>query len=250
MMNIIQTKSFQVAANISGDEDAEKLAILMPGRLDTKDYVNFMSHAEFLADLGFLVVAIDPPGTWESPGDLEDYTTSMYVQCVNELIAHFGNRPTLLLGHSRGGATAMIASENPAVAGLILVNAAYGNPSKLDPSKIIDGKLAESRDLPPGNVRTEEQRKFDLPMAYFEDGKKHDPISSLSVFAGPKLIVHATEDEFVSLERVQEIYETLKNPKTFLEINCKHDYRLCPEAITQVNNALTGLVRNELWLDL
>jgi pimeloyl-ACP methyl ester carboxylesterase len=241
-MKIIKTNSFQVAANITGDEAATQLAVLMPGRLDTKDYINFKVHADLLSELGFLVVAIDPPGTWESPGSLENYTTSMYVNCINELIEHFGNRPTLLLGHSRGGATAMVASSNPHVSGLVCINAAYGNPSAPDPEKIVDGVLPESRDLPPGDTRTEEQVMINLPLAYFEDGKNHDPAKSLAEFKGPKLIVHATEDEFKPLADVKEIFKDLNDPKMFLEINCKHDYRLYPDVMDQVNKSLSSYI--------
>ena len=241
-MLIIKTSSYEIAANLTGHEDADRLAILMPGRLDTKDYINFKVHADLLSDLGFIVVAIDPPGTWESPGSLENYTTSMYVDCINELIEHFGNKPTLLLGHSRGGATAMIASANPHVSAIVCINAAYGNPSAPDPEKIVDGALPESRDLPPGDTRTVEQVKINLPLAYFEDGKKHNPAKSLADFKGPKLIVHATEDEFKPLAEVKELFKELDDPKMFLEIDCKHDYRLYPEVMDQVNVMLSTFV--------
>ena len=132
-MKLLKTKSFEIAVNIYGNEQAPRIALLMPGRLDTKDYINFVSHSEFLAKKGFFVVAIDPPGTWDSPGDINNYSTSTYMKVVNELIDYFGNRPTLLLGHSRGGAIAMLVSSNPAVAGVTLVNAASGYPSPPDP---------------------------------------------------------------------------------------------------------------------
>lgn len=237
-MIILNTLSFRIAANISGNDDSSKLAILMPGRLDTKDYTNFVSHADLLSKRGFLVAAIDPPTTWDSPGDLSNYTTSSYKQAVNEVISYFGNRPTLLLGHSRGGATAMLSSANPVVSGLVLANAAYGNPSSPDPAKAENGKLIEYRDLPPGNIRTAEQRRFDLPLVYFEDGAKHDPVKALQEFKGPKLLVIATNDEFTSVARVKEVFETLSEPKEFLEINGTHDYRLYPAEIEAVNNAL------------
>lgn len=237
-MKIIQTDSFKIAANTKGNPDSPRVAILMPGRLDTKDYINFVSHLELLANQGFYAVAIDPPGTWDSPGSLENYTTSTYVKAINELIESLGNRPTLLLGHSRGGATAMLASTNPIVIGLVVINSAYGNPSPPDPKKIKNGVLPESRDIPPGNVRTEEQRKFCLPIAYFEDGAKHNPKDALRSFKGPKLIVHATKDEFTAIERVKQTYEDLHEPKMFLEINCTHDYRLYPEAIKSVEVTL------------
>lgn len=237
-MELIQTKNFQIATITKGNPDATKIAILMPGRLDTKDYANFVSHLDFLANHGFYTVAIDPPYSWDSPGSLQDYTTSNYLKAVNELIDYFGNRPTLLLGHSRGGATAILASTNPAVVGLVLINAAYGPPSAPKPEKIVDGALLESRDIPPGNVRTKEQRKFSLPLVYFEDGAKYKPRAVLKNFKGPKLLVHATKDEFTGLELIKPIYDELAEPKMWLEIDCTHDYRLYPEVIQQVETTL------------
>lgn len=244
-MEILKTKSFELAANISGDRNAPKLAILMPGRLDTKDYANFTSHADFLSKRGYLVVAVDPPGTWDSPGGLNNYTTSTYVKAINELIDYFGNRPTLLLGHSRGGATAMLASTNPAVKELVVVNAAYGNPTPPKPEEVENGKLVELRDLPPGNVRTEKKVRFDLPMVYFEDGAKHNPKEALRKFKGQKLLIHATRDEFTELSKIKEIYDSLTEPKMFLTIDCTHDYRLFPEVIEQVNQKLGELIDSD-----
>jgi pimeloyl-ACP methyl ester carboxylesterase len=215
----------------------------MPGRLDTKDYANFVSHLHFLAGQGFYAVAIDPPGTWDSPGDLENYTTTTYLESINELIDLLGNRPTVLVGHSRGGATAMLASRNPAVVGLVVINAAYGSPHAPKPEKIVAGKYKERRDIPPGETRTEEQKYFDLPLAYFEDGAKHDPLGALMNFNGSKLLVHTKRDEFVDMERVSEIYERLSEPKMFLEIDSTHDYRLFPESIQSVEAALFDFLK-------
>lgn len=240
-MKLVKTKNFHIAVNEYGDSNSDKVCILMPGRLDTKDYANFVSHGSFLANLGYYTIAIDPPHTWESPGNLHNYTTSAYVQAINELIELLGNKKTLLLGHSRGGATAMLASANPHVEAVVLVNAAYGSPTPPDKNKLVDGYLPESRDIPPGDKRTEEQRKFMLPMAYFEDGNKHDPVSALKAFKGAKLLIHAVHDEFVSPNKVKAIYDELIGPKTYLEVDCTHDYRLFPEVIEQVNQSLKEL---------
>lgn len=237
-MKILKTKNFEIAVNIYGDEQASRIALLLPGRLDTKDYANFVSHAVFLARKDFFVVAIDPPGTWESPGDIASYSTSTYMKAVNELIDYFGNRPTLLLGHSRGGAVAMLVSSNPAVAGVVLVNAAYGYPSPPDPKLIENDALPEYRDMPPGNTRTDKKRLFNLPLAYFKDGAKHYPAGALARFGGAKLLIHATQDEFTAIEEVKEIYNNLSEPKMFLEIDCEHDYRLYPNEIESVNSLL------------
>jgi len=241
-MQILKTSNFEIAANLTGNEQAAKIAILLPGRLDTKDYANFTSHAEYLSQKDFFVIAIDPPGTWDSPGDLSNYSTTTYLKSIHELIDYFRNRPTLLLGHSRGGATAMLASTNPAVIGLAVVNAAYGMPTPPDPERMENGALVEYRDLPPGNIRSKEQRRYNLPMAYFEDGGKHDPLAALINYKGPKLIVHGTQDEFTSLSEVKEAFDGLPGPKTFLEIDCTHDYRLYPGVIQTVDEALGEFV--------
>ena len=243
-MNILETKSYKVAIYAKGKPNSNKIAILLPGRLDTKDYVNFVSHVTFLSKKGFYAIAIDMPGTWGSPGNIEEYTTSNYIKVVNEIIDVLGNRPTLLLGHSRGGATAILASRNPAVNSLVLVNAAYSNPSAPDPKKIENGVLIESRDLPPGNVRTKEQRLFKLPLGYFEDGSKHDVIGSLKAFKGPKLLVHASKDEFEPLDKVRQIYENIPETKMFIEIDCTHDYRLYPEVIKSIETTLSQFLDN------
>ncbi len=241
-MQILETNNFEVAANIKGDPNAKQVVILMPGRLDTKDYANFVSHLNVLASEGFYAAAIDVPGTWDSPGDIANYSTSTYIQTVNELIDYFGNRPTVLLGHSRGGATAMLASENPNVVGLVLVNAAYGNPSAPDQASVESNVHPEGRDLPPGNVRTKEQKHFDLPMNYFEDGAKYNPSQALANFDGLRLLIHGTKDEFVPIDKVKSIYSSLSDPKMFLEVDSAHDYRLYPEVIEEVNEALRDFI--------
>jgi hypothetical protein len=56
-MQIVKTKSFQLAVNAQGDSNAAKFAILTPGRLDTKDYAHNVSHIKFLANRGFYAIS-------------------------------------------------------------------------------------------------------------------------------------------------------------------------------------------------
>jgi len=245
-MRIVKTPSFQIAINGYGDSNSDKLCIMMPGRLDTKDYINFVSHGNFLAGLGYQAIVIDPPCTWDSPGDLADYTMSNYILAVNELIELFGNKKTLLLGHSRGGATAMTVSKNPNVKALVLINSSYGPPIPPDKSKFVGGCLPENRDLPPGDKRTEEQVQFLLPMNYFQDSKKYNPLRDLKNFDGPKLIIHATGDEFTNIEKVKAIYSELAEPKMCLWVDKTHDYRLFPEIVEQVNRQLKKFIEADV----
>ncbi len=244
-MKFIETPSFKLATYSKGDENASKLALVLPGRLDTKDYVHMTSHVDFLAKRGYYALAFDPPSSWESPGDIKNYSTTNYLKAVNELIDQI-NKPTLLLGHSRGGAVSMLASRNPKVKTLVLAMANYGNTTEPAPSEVENGCAVSLRDLPPGDIRTAEKKKFLLPLSYFEDSKLYKPAEALAKFKGPKLLICATNDEFIKPEEVQAVYDSLGAPKTFLELNTEHDYRLHADMVDAVNAAIANLLKTSV----
>lgn len=243
--NLIKTPSFELAVYAKGDKNSSRLALVLPGRLDTKDYIHMTSHVDVLAGLGYYAVSFDPPFSWESPGSTDNYSTKSYLKAVNEAI-YYGDRPTLLVGHSRGGAVCSLASSNPQVEALVLVMANYGNTTE-PPAKEIRGNYAISmRDIPPGNHRTKEQKEFLLPLSYFEDSKKFHPATALAEFKRPKLIICATNDAFIPPEKVKEVYSSLSEPKMFLELNTEHDYRLHADMIDKVNAAIKEFVEKYL----
>ncbi len=233
----IHTEHFSLATYYQGDRTAQKIAIVLPGRLDTKDYPHMQSLVDFLAIQGYFALSFDPPGTWESPGSIDLYTTTNYLKAINEIIVHFGNRPTLLLGHSRGGTLAMLASSNAAVRGIVAIMASYGAPSPPRPEEIKIGFQRTSRDVP-GTSNAIQEKKFLLPLNYFTDGKKYDPIAVLRRCVKPKLLIYGVRDEFTNPERIKEIYATIPPPKMIHELDSDHDYRWHPKIIKEVNTVI------------
>ena len=106
---IITTKSFELAIYANGSLSSNKIALVLPGKLDTKDYAHMHSHVEFLATKGYFAISFDPPGIWESSGNIKIYNMTNYLKAINELIQYYGNKPTFIMGHSRGGSMAMLA---------------------------------------------------------------------------------------------------------------------------------------------
>ena len=243
-MDIVKTRSFQLAVNSRGNPDSKRLAIVLPGRLDTKDYECFDKHLELLATKGFYAISFDPPGTWESPGGIELFTTTNYIKTVNEVIEHFGNKPSLLLGHSRGGAVATLAgTSNPNVIGLVLINPSLGSPTPPDPETLKTGVYVAYRDLPPGTKITKRKKKFKAPLNYFEDGAKYDDAEVLKTCTKPKIIFYATDDEYNTPKEVEEVFASVPEPKELYSINCGHSYRLHPNIVEEINEEI------ELFID-
>ena len=242
-MKILKTRSFELAVYERGDEASPELAIVIPGRLDTKDYIHNTSLVDYLGERGYHALSFDPPGTWESPGGMELYTTTNCIKAVDELVEYFGNKPTVLIGHSRGGTVAMLAGpNNPHVTSIVPIFSYYGAPSDPEPDRIENEALVSYRDLPPGTERTKEQKRFDLPLTYFKDGAQYDALSALKKYTRPKLFFYGTEDVMNDPGDVKVAYSESAEPKEIHAIRSEHDYRLHSEAVTEVNRIIGGFL--------
>lgn len=236
-MKTIKTPSFELAVYAKGNPDSEKLALVLPGRLDSKNYASMTSHVDFLANRGYFALSFDPPGSWESAGTTEDYTTTNYIKAVNELIANF-NKPTLLVGHSRGGAVSiLVGAKNSRVKAIVPIMASFGSATGPGDKDVEAGIYTTYRDLPPGNPRKRDQ-KLTLPLSYFEDSEKYNAEAKLAKFRGPKLLVCATHDKYTSPEKAKRVYDSISEPKMLVELNTDHDYRYHPDMIEAVNQAI------------
>jgi pimeloyl-ACP methyl ester carboxylesterase len=236
-MSLISTTSFELAAYVQGDSSADKLALVLPGLLETKDYAHMRSHVDCLAGLGYLAVSFDPPGTWESPGDIADYTVTNYLQSIDELIGHFGERPTFLMGHSRGATAAISAGcTNPHVRAFAPVMPAYidgAYQGKIDEVWKRTGVRMLERDPPPGDVSG--RKVFALPYSFFVDQIEHDITDELSRCEKPKLFIYGTQDPGATRETVGGFYDIAAAPKQLSAIESGHSYRRNEAAIEAVN---------------
>ncbi|HVX58455.1 MAG TPA: alpha/beta fold hydrolase [Candidatus Saccharimonadales bacterium] len=241
---MIRTPSFEIAEYATGDQGADRLALVLPGRLDTKDYPHMRSHVDFLASLGYYALSFDAPGSWESGGGIEIYSMTNYLKAIDELIEHFGHKPTLLLGHSRGGSVAMLAApKNPAVTGFVSVFS-RATPSTIGADKAKEqGMEVEHRDIP---GHPDQSKEFALPYSYFEDAAQYNALQGLQTFTKPKLFFYGTRDELVRPAEVRKAYEASADPKEIHELDSDHDYRWHPEIIEQVNAMVKGWAGNSL----
>jgi pimeloyl-ACP methyl ester carboxylesterase len=239
-MERIKTKSFLLAVYAKGDEKSERVALVLPGKLDTKDYQHMRSHVDFLAERGFFALSFDPPGTWESSWDMSLYTTTNYLKAINEIIEYLENRPTFLVGHSRGGTLAMLAAiSNPYVYSFVSIMSNTGKSVSSQP--LIPGKPSISyRDLP---GKPEEKIKIELPYSFFEDSAKFDIVKGLKNCTKPKLFILGTKDTTIPPEKVREAFNSSAEPKELYELDSDHSYRWHPNLIEEVNKVIGEFLR-------
>ena len=235
-METIKTKSFELATISKGDKNSSKVALLLPGQLDTKDYAHMVSHVDFLASKGYYALSFDPPGTWDSPGSIELYTMTNYQKAINELIDVLGNKPTVLMGHSRGGSMAMLVGPKNSNVTHIIAIMSHTGPSTLRKEDVQNGIKISYRDMPPDD--TENKKRFDLPVNYFEDAKSHDILNDLKNCTKPKLFFYGTKDILVSPDGVKGTFDKVPEPKMIHELNSDHDYRYHKDMIDEVNEVV------------
>lgn len=86
-MLISNSRGKKIAAVIQRpDEETNKLAILCPGFLDSKDYAHLRMLADDLVEQGYTSVRFDPTGTWESESDISEYLTSQYLNDIRSVL--------------------------------------------------------------------------------------------------------------------------------------------------------------------
>ncbi|MBU0706764.1 alpha/beta hydrolase [Patescibacteria group bacterium] len=235
-MSIIKTKSFKLASYYKGDPASPKFALVLPGRLDTKDYPHMLSHVDYLASRGIFALTFDPPGTWESPGDIDLYTMTNYYKAIDELIEYYGNKPTVLIGHSRGGSLAMLAGMHNLAVSHIITAMSNISASKKGEGDIQNGVEISYRDTPPNDSKN--KKRFDLSLSYFQDAMKYDILEDLKKCTKPKLLFLGTQDTIVKPDIVKKAYQVAAEPKELHELESEHDYRRHKEIIDEVNETI------------
>jgi len=220
-----------------------KLALLLPGYLDSPDYLHLKLFAEKLQQLGYTVERLDACHLWET-GKVEDYTITNFIQQIRERVEFYKDQKpeeVLLLGHSLGGFTSIVAGNRiTQVTGII---ALCPPPDRIGPSlRWEENKPRHSeRDLPDN---PEQLRSFDIPYTFVIDGLQYSAAQEVRNIHKPLMIFIALGDKSIPPDDTEKIVASANDPFVVRQQDMGHDFRRSPEQCEVVWRAIEGFLKS------
>ncbi len=207
--------------------DSEKAVIFAHGITVDKNGEGIFNRAEpKLNNLGIATLRFDFRGHGESEGISQDdfYISSALkdLQAAYEFLQNKGFEKIGLAGASFGGGTASIFAGNKInkINALFLANPCldyeknFLNPITPWAKKYFKNaflRVEKKGYIKIGSSQTAYGKRF------FKEMKKYYPCKELNNYKKPILIVHGTDDKYVSFENVQQCFQSLENKnKEFL----------------------------------
>lgn len=233
--------------------EVKGLAVLMPGFLDSKDYYGLVELGKTLAANGFTAIRFDPTGTWESSGNISDYSMSQYLKDLSTVIEYAKNKNNklkkiILLGHSLGGLISITyAAQNKGISAIIPIMPPYAvaRRGNIEENWEKNGLRHSKRDLP-----TDKSKKieFNVPYAYVIDSKKYDARELVGKITAPLYLIAGENDKLITPQMVEEIYQKANEPKKLIVLkNIGHDFRHKENETEIVCRQVEEIIKKLFW---
>ncbi len=205
-----------------------KLALLLPGFLDSPDYLHMITFEKRLKALGYTVERLDPCGLWKT-GNINNYSITNYLKQVKERVESYKNHnpeEILLIGHSMGGFVSIIAGNRiKEVTKIVSLCPPPDREKSADKWK--GGRFVRSeRDLPDNPQKF---RVFDIPYSFAEDGFQYSAMEEVKNIHKALMVFIALDDAIVPPERTEKLVENANNPHVVRQKNMGHDFRQSQE---------------------
>lgn len=201
-----------------------KVALLLPGYLDSPDYLHMLTFERGLQKLGYTVERLDPCHLWET-GNVADYTISNFLQQIRARVEFYAQQQAeeiVLLGHSNGAFTSILAAARlPQVTKVI---ALCPPPDKQESARKWVGQRprVSKRDLPDNPA---EFREFAIPATHIEDALPYSAVEDVQKIDVPVMILITLDDVVVPPELTEKIVASARDPHVVRLAEMGHDFR-------------------------
>lgn len=189
----------------------------------TKNLAAVRNISRALTQAGFGVLRFDFTGLGESEGDFADTDFSGNTEDLIEA-AYFLEQnyatPTLIIGHSLGGAAAIFAAARIPSIQAVAVIAAPSEPSHV--KRLLKDSLDEIKQKGKAVVMLE-GREFTIKKEFLDDLMNQGLLEVVNKLRKPLLILHSPQDKIVEIKNAEDIYKAAFHPKSFVSLDgAKH----------------------------
>ena len=185
----------------------------------SKDIKAAREIARALRAEGFAVLRFDFTGLGGSQGDFANTNFSSNVDDLVSAADFLRNEfeaPSIVIGHSLGGAAAIVAASRIAEAKGVAV---IGAPAEADHVAM---QIGEQRaEIEKNGVATVQLagRPFKIKKQFLDDLADQNVLACASALKKPLLVMHAPLDQTVGLENATQIFTAAKHPKSFVSLD-------------------------------
>lgn len=185
----------------------------------TKNLSAVRNISRALTTKGIGVLRFDFTGLGESDGAFENTNFSGNVDdliAASNFLSEKYKTPSILVGHSLGGAAAIFAaSELPEIKAV----ATIGAPSNPDHVKhLFKSSLAEIEASGLAEVQLS-GRSFNIKKQFLDDLESKSLATVVKNMRKALLIMHSPQDELVGIKNAEEIYVAAHHPKSFVSLD-------------------------------
>ena len=172
-----------------------------------------------LAAKGIAVLRFDFTGLGSSEGDFANSTFSSNIADLVHAADHLREAhkpPSILIGHSLGGAAILAAAGKIPEAKAVVTIAAPSDPAH------VTGLFKEHID----NIRTQGEvevslagRPFRIKREFLDDVVEHELMKDITGLYKALLVMHSPVDDTIGIDNATKIFVAAKHPKSFVSLD-------------------------------
>ncbi|THD67374.1 OsmC family protein [Robertkochia marina] len=185
----------------------------------SKNFPAVKNISRGLTSRGFAVLRFDFTGLGNSEGDFSNTNFSGNINDLLDAAAMLEQRfksPTLLIGHSLGGAAVLLAARALDSVKAVVTIGAPSHPSHV--THLLKEGIDRIKEKGSAQINIG-GRDFIIRDQFLEDLEQVSDKEASKGFRRPLLIMHSPQDRIVEIANARKLYEAAHHPKSFVSLD-------------------------------
>jgi len=214
-----------------------KVALLLPGYLDSPDYLHMITFQKGLEEIGYTVERLDLCNLWKTK-NTQNYNVTNSIKQIRHRVSYYKKQnpdEIVLIGHSMGGFTAIVAGNKIDDVTKIIALCPPPDRKRSVHKWVENGVRVSKRDLPD---KPDEFIEFAIPYSHLKDTLQYSAVEEAKKLNKPLMIFIALNDTVVPHEDIEKIVKAANNPYVVRQPNMGHDFRHSQDECNIVMNEI------------